>query len=112
MYTFDFYSYTDANDVNAALSQPSPFLVPRINGTYYGAVQSFEANYVYGFEYIPYSILNGLGVAGPVAAITAKNYIERQNETGVSILRDGITYRKRFFRSSGINGIKDYYDLG
>lgn len=112
MYTFDFYSYTDADDANAALSPPSPFLVPRINGTYYGAVQSFEANYVYGFEYRPYSILNGRGVGGPVAAITAKNYIERQNETGVSILRDGITYRKRFFRISGTNGINDYYDLG
>lgn len=112
MYTYDFYSYTDKDAVDAALSQAGAFLVPRINGNYYGAAQTFEANYVYGFEYSPISILNGLGAGGPVASITTKNSIERQNDTFFSITRDGITYRLRFILNSGFDGVNDFYFLG
>jgi hypothetical protein len=111
MFTFDYYSYDDKATIDNALST-YPFLVPRVNGSYTGSVQSFDANAIYGFEYIPYSIFSGLGVGGPIDYLKARNYIERKGESTVVLIRDGITYRKKYITLSGVNGATDYYQLG
>jgi hypothetical protein len=111
MFTFDYYSYADKAAVDNALST-YPFLVPRVNGSYTGSVQSFDANVIYGFEYRPNSVFFGLGAAGPIDYLTAKNYIERKAESTVVLIRDGITYRKKYITLSGVSGATDYYQLG
>ena len=111
MFTFDYYSYDDKAAIDNALSS-SPFLVPRVNGSYTGAVQSFDADVIYGFEYRPYFVFNGLGVGGPIVRLSSKNSLERSTETTVTLVRDGLTYRKKYITLSGTNGAKDYYELG